>query len=558
MDIFQKIQNLSILQKILLVVAAFLVAIALLFGLLLQNLGAWAASQAGTNQVVSDWKEYQSAEKASDRMVQTYHGAVVRTMMGESPAAIAGDLDAAYQEFKLLKDVVTKSGDQTLQTNYGKLLQELETGFSKIRSGDSYGASEVYSQKLKSDVEYLLAFFRTQSQKQEQLTEVRLQAIGDQVKTSRRNGMLLVGVIVLLVGFLVSWILRLLHSNLQSLMGGLTQVTNGDLTVRIQMQSQDEIGVLGAQMNIFIASLRGLMQQIHKTSVLVRQSALDGSQTAVALSETASSVAKEVDASTASSAKLSQEMAIMSENANAMISMVSQILDSISTCSHSMTDVGGRLSHVRSIDLEASKEAALAIQEVESFHSLSETMMTMLGSIAKIAQQTNLLALNASIEAASAGAAGKGFAVVANEVKALASQTAEISKGIHQSLAEFSQRANSALKAVEAIRTTINTIQQSTDEVDRSMQQQLEEIRSVTTKIQQFSQLSQKINQAISGASSHTSEMVHNIQNTSRVTRDLTTRGEATSASATQLLSDAEAIQSLLSQFTTEPTKENP
>lgn len=557
MILLQKMKNLTILQKILFVVGVFTIALGVLLGLTLQNLGLWANSQNETLQMIDALKSYQSAEKVSNNLVQSYHGAVVRTMMGESAAAIGQDLQTALQDFKALSPTVSASKDKTQQANYALLLKEFGNGAAKIQGGDSYGASEFYTQTLKLPMEAFLVYFRKQTKAQEKITNERMEAISNHVAQSKKNSLYLVFILLVGVGIIVFWMLKLLHTNLQSLMNGLTQVTSGDLTVRIQMDTQDEIGILGSQMNMFIGSLRELLQQIQKTSILVRQSAQDGQQTAIALTKTAELVTTEVQASTQSSTRLNSEMEFMQQSANSMIDMVAQILNSISTCNHSMNEVNQLLAHVRQIDQDASRDAKIAIEEVGSFHSLSEHMKDLLGSIAKIAQQTNLLALNASIEAASAGEAGKGFAVVANEVKALANQTSSISKQIDQSLQQLNQKAGSAKSAVDTIQNTIETILTSTTNVDRSLQSQMDTLQGVTTKIQHFSQIANKINHSIVAASGHTTEIVANINNTSRATGDLTHRGSATNKSATSLLSDAETIQSLLSQFKTEPNKES-
>lgn len=557
MILLLKIKNLTILQKILFVVGVFIIALGVLLGLTLQNLGLWASSQNETLQMIDTLKSYQSAEKVSNNLVQSYHGAVVRTMMGESAAAIGQDLQTSLQEFKELNPIVSASKDKTQQANFALLLKEFGNGAAKIQGGDSYGASEFYTQTLKLPMEAFLVYFRKQTKAQEEITNERMEAISNHVAQSKKNSLYLVFILLLGVGIIVFWMLKLLHTNLQSLMNGLTQVTSGDLTVRIQMDTQDEIGILGSQMNMFIGALRELLQQIQKTSILVRQSAQDGQQTAIALTKTAELVTTEVQASTQSSNQLKSEMEVMQHSANSMIDMVTHILESISTCNHSMNEINQLLAHVRKIDQDASRDAKVAIEEVGSFHSLSEHMKELLGSIAKIAQQTNLLALNASIEAAAAGEAGKGFAVVANEVKALANQTSGISKQIDLSLQQLNQKAGSAKAAVDTIQTTIETIQTSTTDVDRSLHSQMKILQGVTAKIQQFSQFANKINQAILAASGHTSEIVSNMTNTSRATGDLTHRGSATNKSATSLLSDTETIQSLLSQFKTESNKES-
>lgn len=551
MIVFERIKNLSILQKILLVAIAFSIAFILMLGITLQNLDMWADTQSETVSMVEKWKKINDSERICDAIVRTYHGAVVRTMMGESADAIGKDLDAAYVDFKTIKSVIEKSNNKDALENYNRLLSQFEAGFSKIRGGDSYAASEFYTQNLKVSLESLLAFFGTFSNEVEQNTETRMAAIQQHVSASKRTSLLLAFGVICIVGGFVFIILRMLHSSLHGLTSNLALVSNGDLTVEIQTESQDEIGILGEQMNIFIGSLRELLQQIQKTSQLVQQSAKDGQVTANALNNTAGQVSEQVLASTQNSNTLDQEMEMMASSAKSMEQMVQQILDAMGKCNRSMDEVKTQLEHVQQIDTDASGKAKIALQEVGSFHELSTQMAEMLSSIAKIAQQTNLLALNASIEAASAGAAGKGFAVVANEVKSLASQTADISKSIQANLQELNKKSTSAKESVEIIRETVDSILNSTNQVSKSMQMQRDQIQDVTSKINHFSQIAARIGSSTANALGQTKEMGKNIQNTAKVTQDLTHRGSATSQNASQLLTESETIQSLISKFKT-------
>ncbi|RVU36485.1 chemotaxis protein [Hwanghaeella grinnelliae] len=94
------------------------------------------------------------------------------------------------------------------------------------------------------------------------------------------------------------------------------------------------------------------------------------------------------------------------------------------------------------------------------------------GLIEDIAEQTNLLALNATIEAARAGDAGKGFAVVANEVKGLASQTAQATENISKLIEDMQKASVGAVNAIQGIGETISAVAETVGAIGQSIDQQ--------------------------------------------------------------------------------------
>ncbi|SIT01109.1 methyl-accepting chemotaxis protein [Insolitispirillum peregrinum] len=113
--------------------------------------------------------------------------------------------------------------------------------------------------------------------------------------------------------------------------------------------------------------------------------------------------------------------------------------------------------------------------------------------ISTIANQTNLLALNATIEAARAGEAGKGFAVVANEVKDLATQTAQATSDIGSMIGEVQQAAQSATIAIGSVVETILHMREITSDIANSVSQQGSFTRDITSSVRVATEDSQQM-----------------------------------------------------------------
>ena len=105
------------------------------------------------------------------------------------------------------------------------------------------------------------------------------------------------------------------------------------------------------------------------------------------------------------------------------------------------------------------------------------------GLISAIAGQTNLLALNATIEAARAGEAGKGFAVVANEVKSLATQTANATQDIARQIDAMNQATAATVDGITGIRALVQELNEATRRTSRTMQRQHEAAHAIAADV---------------------------------------------------------------------------
>jgi len=196
--------------------------------------------------------------------------------------------------------------------------------------------------------------------------------------------------------------------------------------------------------------------------------------------------------------------------------------------SASIAEVSHQVGTASKISMDAVKEVQQAGAQVEELSVATTKIDEVVTLINNIAEQTNLLALNATIEAARAGDAGRGFAVVANEVKTLATQTAQATNDIAQQISNVQTVTKTAVSSVENVASTITNLNEISASISNVVAEQ-----STATK-----EISRNSLEAASG----TEEVGQNVTNVSRVA------GE-TDMIANQLLNASEGLAQQASEL---------
>lgn len=247
-------------------------------------------------------------------------------------------------------------------------------------------------------------------------------------------------VLVFAVGLTVGigwWSIRSVLSSLRSIETVVEALGRGDVTLRVEVTTNDEIGRMGAAINRALDTLEEALRRIRSASEKLQGSAAALAGASTSLRQSAESAALDADGASTSASDVARDVDSVSKAGDELRDAIQEIARSASLA---QDIVAGTVTHAE----------AAAATVVELGHS-SELINGVLKTVAAISEQTNLLALNATIEAARAGEAGKGFAVVAAEVKDLAQGTTAATADIAQRIDQLQQDTQAAATRITEV-----------------------------------------------------------------------------------------------------------
>ncbi|MEH6888784.1 methyl-accepting chemotaxis protein [Bacillus sp. JJ864] len=323
----------------------------------------------------------------------------------------------------------------------------------------------------------------------------------DSLLATLRNTFIGLACAGVLVAIVVSYFFaRRLTRPLQSLTNQVQKVAEGDLTLQMKVQTNDEVGVLTKHFNDMVGQMNEMVSRIKYNVSSVQQSADNLhylTNETVASSKEVSSAMDDVTGGASTLANSVEEISAQLENMEQSVGQVNDSVISIKDVTNQADEASQsglktmqRLVNTREESSSVVFETETAAEKLD--HSV-QSIQNVVELIKGISDQTNLLALNASIEAARAGEQGKGFAVVAEEVRKLAEQSKEATGDIASIIAEVQQEVARVVEVIGKLKDIANVQDHVTKDAEQSFRIVISVVNTIITSVERISTEVQKI-----------------------------------------------------------------